>query len=171
MFFLLCDLLEFLLLILFSILSWRSINIELWVSHWGLQVKIVGFISANMTFPWCTWTSWTCALQSPKLSVVSVKQQGTKNVIFYWGTRDLLDSIRPWSICSHFLPRAMSEFQHFKGKGNYSEGGETKFEELFHWPKTQLLLNGNSRVSCEPYNEIRVKLWLMAGWKFELYLG
>lgn len=167
MFLMLCDLLEFLLLILLQILDWRSINIELQVRHCGSQVKIVGFISANMTFLWCTRTSWTCAFQcaqrAQKHSVASEKQQGTKNVIFYWGTQDLLDSIRLWSICSHFLPQAMSEFQHFKGKGNYSEGGDMKFEGFFHWPKTQLLLNGNSRVSCEPYKEIWVKLWLMSG--------
>lgn len=164
---LLCDLLESLLLVLLLILNWRSINIELQVSHCGLQVKTVGFTSANMTFLWRMWRSQTCALQcaqqSQKHSVVSEKQQGTKNVIFHWGTQDLLDSIRLWFICSHFLPRAMSEFQHFKGKGNYSEGGDMKFEGFFHWPKTQLLLNGNSRVSCEPYNEIWVKLWLMSG--------
>lgn len=130
-----CDLLKFLLLILIWIFNWRLINIELQVSHCGLQVQIVGFISANMTFLWCTWTSWTCAFQcaqqSQKHSLVSEKQQGTKNVIFYWGTQDLLGSIRLQSICSHFLPQAMSEFQHFKGKGNYSEGGDVKFEGFF----------------------------------------
>ena len=119
--FLLCDLLEFLVMILHLILNIRSI-IETW--KWIFPSCIL----VNMTLLLCRWSSWTFsfwyALQSQKHSMVSETQQGTKSMIFYWGMQDLLDSIRPWSICSRILPQAMSEWQYFRGKWNYSEKGD-----------------------------------------------
>lgn len=83
-------------------------------------------IFANMTFLLCLHISWTFVFLPEKHSMVAETQQGTKNIIFYRGIQDFLGSIRPWSICSCILTQAMSKFQYFRGKWNYSEKREMR---------------------------------------------